>query len=322
MSIVSTISDLDAGGTFLTWSMHYLAGHDRYFLAEKMSWVDIVSNPVLSKNAHGFKSNQIDKLSANELLTILKETDTKNFHSLYVFPGCLMGDIKKEIQEVVKLTKKIVLLSYAQQYPLWLCRYIPRSEYILSNGQLSQDSNEIFNDVVDHFFDDSKKTWEKLKLTAIWDKREFMALNFKPFKVNLITNSIDQTVPHFKMNGMDLWNTFNETVGELFQYLELPIDANRFGRWINVYNQWKEIHYNQLRFIWYFNDIIDSILNGYTLDLTRFNLDIQQEAAIQYILLYQHNLNLKTWQLEKFTCTKQLHNLLEPNIYHTLEEAV
>ena len=54
------------------------------------------------------------------------------------------------------------------------------------------------------------------------------------------------------------------------------------------------------------------------MDLERFNLDIFQEAAIQRELLYKHNLNLKIWQLEKFKNTKQLHNLLEPNIHHEL----
>ena len=51
------------------------------------------------------------------------------------------------------------------------------------------------------------------------------------------------------------------------------------------------------------------------MDLTRFDLDVIQEAFIQRELIYKHNLNLKTFQLEKFINTQQLHNLLEPNIH-------
>ena len=42
-----------------------------------------------------------------------------------------------------------------------------------------------------------------------------------------------------------------------------------------------------------------------------------EQAFTQHKLICKHNLNLKTQQLETFTNTQQLHNLLEPNI-HTL----
>ena len=51
------------------------------------------------------------------------------------------------------------------------------------------------------------------------------------------------------------------------------------------------------------------------MDLESFELDIMQEAAIQRELIYKYNLNFKTWQLEKFQSTRQLHALLEPNIH-------
>ena len=68
-------------------------------------------------------------------------------------------------------------------------------------------------------------------------------------------------------------------------------------------------------FVAYFDKIINYIIEGYELNLDKFNLDLVQEAAIQHELIYKHNLNLKTWQLTKFTNTRQLHNLLEPNIH-------
>jgi hypothetical protein len=68
------------------------------------------------------------------------------------------------------------------------------------------------------------------------------------------------------------------------------------------------------------DEIINLIIEGRPMDLKRFDLDVLQESVIQHFLLYKHNLNLKTFGLEKFENTLQLHNLLEPNVYHQLEK--
>jgi len=40
------------------------------------------------------------------------------------------------------------------------------------------------------------------------------------------------------------------------------------------------------------------------------------EAAVQHCLIYQHGLNLKTWNLQQFPSNAQdLHKLLEPNFH-------
>jgi hypothetical protein len=70
-----------------------------------------------------------------------------------------------------------------------------------------------------------------------------------------------------------------------------------------------------VRFVWYFEIILDNIIKGVNFDLQRFHLDISQEAAIQQALICRHNLNLKTWELIKFENTRQLHMLLEANIH-------
>jgi hypothetical protein len=83
--------------------------------------------------------------------------------------------------------------------------------------------------------------------------------------------------------------------------------------WIKIYADWKKFHYQRLMFCWYFDQIVNYIINGYYMDLSRFNLDIMQEACIQHHLIYQHDLNLKTFNLKKFYNTQQLHQLLEKN---------
>jgi hypothetical protein len=95
----------------------------------------------------------------------------------------------------------------------------------------------------------------------------------------------------------------------------MPVDQNRFENWMSVYGVWKNNHTKRLNFVNNFEIIINNIINGVDMDLSRFEFDLIQEAAIQHQIMYKHNLNFKTWQLEKFINTKQLHNLLEPNIH-------
>jgi len=42
---------------------------------------------------------------------------------------------------------------------------------------------------------------------------------------------------------------------------------------------------------------------------------------MQHALIYKHGLTLKGWGLENFPDdTKDLHQLLEPNVYHDVED--
>ena len=167
------------------------------------------------------------------------------------------------------------------------------------------------------FFKESKQTWDNSELKEIWDQREFLALNLQPFKVPRIQPLAADISGYYLLDTFDLFTCFDVTVSKLLEFLELSLDSTRWNSWLQVYHQWQNLHKERLLFTWYYDIIVDAILAGHELDLTRFNLDIIQEAAIQHTLLYKHSLNLKTWQLTKFTNTRQLHNLLEPNT-HTL----
>ena len=120
---------------------------------------------------------------------------------------------------------------------------------------------------------------------------------------------------------LELFNNFDKTVVDLFDWLGLTINMSKWDHWSTVYQQWRELHTDRILFVEYFDIIIDSIINGYYLDLSRFKLDIMQEATIHHALIYRHGLTLKTWGLEKFPGnTQELHKLLEPNIYHDVED--
>lgn len=320
------LTDPGVGGTFLTWSLHFLAGHTQYYSTKCSKWVDLPSDPLTVINAHGFTPNQPTNIDQfNLIYSSLLEEPESNFHTIYFHnfehistPG---GDTQKAIFNLD--TKKNIFLSLSNQHLLYKCSYKSRSRTLLFTkpGVRSSNDDERYQDFIDYFFKDSQEIWKALNLTAVWDRREFLALNLRPYDTVSIATALDPNKSYYTLDTAELWNTFDSTVGNLFEYLELNIDEYKKSQWEGIYYKWKKLHYPRMLFVWYFDRIIDYILSGREMDLTRFNLDIIQEATIQHVLLYKHNLNLKTWQLTKFKNTKQLHQLLESNI-HTLNTLI
>ena len=184
-------------------------------------------------------------------------------------------------------------------------------------GQRYKNFDEQHNEFIKQYFSKDKQIFDKLKLSNIWDYREFLALNIRPFDIVKITDTSKFDFDYFYIDTFDLYNYFDRFINTLFDYLEVEIDNSRRIQWLDIYRGWQRLHADRVQFVYYFDQIIDHIVRGKYFDLSRFNLDIMQEAAIQHTLLYKHNLNFKTWQLEKFTNTQQLHKLIESNI-HTL----
>jgi hypothetical protein len=320
--MIAVITDPGIGGTFLTWTLYYLSGRTEYFSIKNQKTIDIPHNPLNTNNAHGFVANQ--PFDLNEFQRVLPWLIDKNE---YLYMHQFRHGTKEAIDQLVNHTTKNIVLSltkdqvlYQHKYKprdLWNTLHIPReSDTHTGSAKLSLCTpDELYTDFVEYFFKESKLVWQRENLHNVWDKREFIALNFNFFKHDTIVKYIDSSVPRYWLNPMDLWTSFDQTVKDLFDYLELSIDNSRYQQWLEIYNQWKSIHYNNVMFVWYFSTIIDCILDNIDFDLKRFKLDITQEAAIQHFLMYNHNLNFKTWQLTEFTNTKQLHNLLEPNMH-------
>ena len=59
MSIIAIITDPGKGGTFLSWSLHYLSGHTRSFHGNSNAWFPLPKNPLTNINSHNFKTNDI-----------------------------------------------------------------------------------------------------------------------------------------------------------------------------------------------------------------------------------------------------------------------
>jgi hypothetical protein len=177
----------------------------------------------------------------------------------------------------------------------------------------AQQLNDEFQTV---FFNKSLLDWQDRGLTEIWDVRERLALDTRPFDQDLINFVPDLQHPYLWINSFDLWTRTPDVLEKIMKFLELPINDEKFNQWLPICREWQKIQLDSLAFCFNQEHIVKAIINNwhYEIDLT-----FDQEVIIQHCLIYQHGLNLKTWQLEKFPGnTKDLHKLLEPNIHPTV----
>lgn len=316
--MIHVVTDPGVGGTFLTWTLYWLSGQTQYWSQEKQKTLTLPNNPIAKVNAHGFLPNQPNRIfecTAPQFTDWIEQLNqrTNEFNVVYYHTfDCDATTQCATDHSNVHASKLIVVDS--QLDILYHCSARKRAPTVVDKHQVIVNNTEQQQHFIQTYFNDSKQFWDSLGLLDVWDQREFLALNLRPFDYQTIYNHyIDQNRHHYFLHSRELWTTLDQAIKPLFQYLELDLAAERLDHWQYIYNQWRALHQQKLNFCTYFDTIVSSILRGHYFDLNRFDLDIQQEAAIQHALIYRHNLNLKTWQLDKFQNTQQLHKLLEPN---------
>lgn len=317
--IISVITDPSVGGTFLSWSIKYLSGQSTYFNTETNKWLPLIENPITKdKNAHNYKANFSQELDGlHQIVDTLKNTDSKYSHVLY-YHHSRDETSAAPVDFLLSSSDKSVILSMDKNYGLYMSNMSRREGGVISltkPNRVLTDDDEIFEDFLNFYFSDSKEVFGNLN--NIWDKREFIALNYKIDckPVTAYLNKVEQDRSYFRLNCFDMHTTFDHSVYNLFKYLDLEIVDERYTQWISVYHRWNKNHYKRLRFLWYIDEIVEDILYNRPRNLIDFELDLLQEAIIQQKLIKNYNLNLKNWQLERFKSTQQLHSLLEPNIH-------
>ena len=301
--LVSIINDQGISGIFLEWSLHYLAGHKNYY---SLRFNKILPVPDNVFESEGFIPPTIVPLEIFVArYNSIKNTKIENFSTIAIGPLDSSPNTKEAFAVLQNNSEKTIILCVGLDYHRLCLAYYKTS----------------IDEFINHYFTDAKKAWGGENLLEIWHQREFLALNLRPYDSdNSVLSYIDPAKPHYRLEAFDLANNFNRTVNDIFNFLEIDIDMSRWDYWLKAYTQLQSRIYDRVLFAEYFECIIESIINNYYLDLTRFKLDIIREAVIQHELLYKHGLTIKGWGLEKFPSnTQELHKLLEKNTYHTVE---
>jgi hypothetical protein len=329
-ALISCTSTNSVGCTFLDWSINYLAGKTQIYNYQE-GWVSLTNNPLAGMNAHLHTKNHPAGLAEiqNCVARLKQNTDFATLYpiSLHIdtvakLLGMPVTNISSE--DLIKINQyraddfnaamtwlnqnnsKIIFVSN-KLIPIY--SYNVRTlERMYHCNQPASGVDEMRSSFDMTFFDVSAKSkWDS---EYIWDLREKRALDIRPFAA---VDSMDLTIPHYWVDCQELWFNGESVINDIMQYIVEPIDSTRFEIWRAVYLQWQRLQAKNAKFSYTYQHIVEAIVNNwdYAIDLT-----FDEEVVIQHCLIYQHGLNLKTWQLEKFpNNTQQLHTLLEPNLH-------
>ena len=344
--IVCSFSTLSVGCTFIDWSIHFLAGKDQYYSFEKQIWIPLVSNPLTEHNAHHHDRNHPGGIkNVTTMMQQAKNMPDDGLYSMYPFAGETDYFRKKLKIDLEQYGEK----KFSQLEQEWgayefskifdHCAANAQVIFIHDNKSINwfrpfSHTRIVHNVSIDEqaeieyrkqiFHKKSIDQWKNLGLENIWDVRERQALDIRllDMPANKTADRCDFSKPHFRANVCDLWHRGVKMFHQIMAYLDIPIDPDRLTQWIPIYHEWAQKPLALMQFGDGFDDTIQCIVNGWYKELPELTFD--QEVIIQHALIYRHNLNLKTWQLEKFPRnTIDLHQLLEPNIHtlvHTYEE--
>lgn len=330
------------GCTFLDWSIHWLSGQDKFFSIDQNKYIDLTSDPLnfdQVSNAHNHRKNHPSgfKRTVNDIKKI-QSLQTEGLFSIYPCPLTLdlcckeLAFSREELHkkyihdQVLDFQKKdyVEMLQWLveqQKIPVifvdfdlsvvgykWSCRSLCSVFDHETKVSVDEKQREIDN----LFFPDSRRIWQDLGLDNIWDQRERLALDSRPFEVD--HQDLTLPFPHLWINCQDLWFDGQRTVPETMEFLELELDRNRLEHWEDILYKWQYIQNDNLKFYRLLPQIIKATINGHYQPIPE--LTVEQESIIQHCLIYDHGLNLKTWNIEKFPDnTKELHKLLEPNTH-------
>jgi hypothetical protein len=341
MNIVCVTSKHSVGCSFVDWSINFLSGNNTYFNVKQSKWVELSNNPINKYNAHSHKKNHPSGLAdtIEYINTFLK--NPTGLYTMYPFP--LHFDIVCQLLEIeckhlcVPDLIKVVHQSRYDDYVNLINHCIDHSVkviYVHNNYQSVGHSWNIrsldrqiakpnpyetldsaYEDFYKVYFNDNNSSWNSTDSMHRWDIRESMALNIRPFDP-IVFSEIGITKPHLWIDCQDLWHNTPEVLTDIMKFISVTVDSKRWTNWLPVMRAWQDVQQKNLKFHYTLDHIVNSIINDwyYLLD----PLTLQQEAIIQHCLIYKHNLNLKTWQLEQFpNNTQDLHRLLEANPHST-----
>ena len=320
----------NTGGHFIDWSIQYVCGK-----------IENSSDYFNKKNWHHHRSIRTPGFSATVKKIRELQTNSNNlFENIYVSMADFQKSLEKMFEPGITIEnstheQRIAAINYSHNDYKQLYQWAQSQKFIpvtfdycesdllsvMYNDRHTVDlyqrpvdsQEELYKQYINFFFNENQ---EKFTDKQIWDQREMLALmyRFDIFKISNLQEIFINSLPHLYYNTDDIWNNFIPVLKEICSVLGLNVDPDRFQTWCGIYKEWRNVH--DPAFGRHLDRIIDAIVNNKFMVLDRFDLNFAKEVIIQNQLIFKHNLNLKTWNLEKFpNNTKDLHKLLEPNTH-------
>jgi hypothetical protein len=206
--MILTIGPGGCGFTFLNWSIAYLRG-DTYYNTLQGDKVQVDIHPIKGLTAHNFTKDHLNPTDSRVLLS-----KTVDQSIVYIVPGD--NDDFKSLLEFVG--KKIIFdnSKFCQEQ---LARHyvsVPHSPFKYITEQLS-------------------KEYDKTEVKKVLlDLSNYFFLNY--YK---LPNNVDD---FFILDYYDIFDKLNDKIIEIFNFLNLTINQERYQLWIDVYKDYKTLN--------------------------------------------------------------------------------
>ena len=221
IDIIGIIGPGGSGGTFLDWTLHYLAGdinltyvlfHRKHKIFQKVLTQKIVENPIRSDgNSHLHQKTHpteevikicIDNLRAN--------TDENiNVYSMFIAPDSESYSNTRSYTTIVK--------DIAEKH----------TEMKLIHFIYSEKSIE---DLAQRML---------TKIPNLMPKEDFNSLRTKILNESLKANKIINMANIYPLNIDTMFYNLDSEIRKIFNWLSLPINEERYNSWLDVYKQWQ-----------------------------------------------------------------------------------
>lgn len=308
--LIGIIADQNIDLNFLVWSIYYLSGQPKYYYHGLDYWFEVDDEPLNLTGTMARVEVEVDGASQ-----IIEFTDMFNQIKGYsdrpgfrIFVTRVQENTEPDPAIISRMQEecgRVLVVSTSGKPSLYFNKIDPA------------DHEDRIDEYLEAYFADSKVKWGS-NIVDPWNKREFMALNIRPYISVNATKYVDRAKEHFLISYLDLFQNLDKILYNLVNFLDMDSfnDEEKITHWHKVYYTWRSTNCEQIMWDQNFDVIIDSIVNGYKMDLSVYTLDELRQAAIQHALLYKHNLAIKGYGIETLPNTTQgIHELLEPNFH-------
>ena len=296
--IIAFTSLHTGGATFLDWSFHYLKGNDHFWNHEK-GLMPLTSDPLQDINAHNHFKNHPGQFKGWHKFIEMAEKRSANSTDDITFYPCEsdMGPTEwvDNVNQLVSKGVRVVIIKKTLEYP-----YADERVSITYQQAIESFLNE-------HPEIDKETSNNKLRrlcsLRIIGDQQSWIE------KIDSAFAHLDEKV--IVVNDIDYINDTENSVKMIFSRLNSKIDQERLIKWRPIRNKWNQTYWAGLQLYLDLPKIINGIVDGTDLDLTKYNIGFFQESVIMAHLMKDKasRLILPSDYFPKNT--KELHKFLQ-----------
>ena len=292
--IIAVTGITNIGQTFMDWSIHFLAGADKYWRADTKSdffarWRPLSHDPLNSESAHGHKKGSPgwhEKEWEKEYRYYIKLAREQEYeHPITIYPHIsprvgldMMPEIKRSVEVLKEEGVRIIYLNQTNFFPIFMerCRqpyeFDPKMDIkLLLNRQSLPSDREIRKEL-------SYKIY-KMKIDILNDYAQ-LAKSVEGIADLIITDKAWHSNPA-------------DTVKMVFDKLGLDIDQSRWSQWEMISKKWQGIQ----KELYDFHNIklpavAKAIVEGTDAEWPNKWMDMVQESLIMYWIMKNHKKRL------------------------------